>query len=54
MCALAFFYVQPVRVNPQSVIMTRSVFLLYIEQLLVGFFAGIAGYVKKKRTKRRQ
>lgn len=28
-----------------------SVFLLYIEQIFVRFFAGIAGYVKKSKQK---
>ena len=31
--------------------MILSVFLLYVERLFVGFFAGIADYVKKKRKK---
>ena len=39
-------------IKPESVIRIRSVFLLYIERIFVGFFAGIAGYVKKKTTKR--
>ena len=42
----------PRSVYPKSVISIRSGFLLYIEQILVRFLAGIAGYVKKKLTKR--
>ena len=44
----------PRSVYPKSVISIRSRFLLYIERILVRFLAGIADYVKKKRTKRRQ
>ncbi len=40
------------RFKPESVIIIQSVFLLYIERFFVGFFAGIAGYVKKNPTKR--
>lgn len=42
----------PRSVYPKSVINILSGFLLYIEQILVRFLAGIAGYVKKKLTKR--
>ena len=38
--------------KPESVIKIQSVFLLYIEQIFVGYFTGIAGYVKKNPTKR--
>ena len=44
----------PFDVYPKSVIRIRSGFLLYIERIFVRFFAGIAGYVKKKLAKRRQ
>ena len=44
----------PFLVYPKSVIRIRSGFLLYIERIFVRFFAGIAGYVKKKLAKRRQ
>ena len=39
--------------HPESVIRIKSVFLLYIERIFVGFFADIVGHVKKNRTKRR-
>lgn len=42
----------PRSVYPKSVINILSGFLLYIEQILVRFLAGIADYVKKKLTKR--
>ena len=42
----------PRSVYPKSVISILSGFLLYIERILVRFLAGIAGYVKKKLTKR--
>ena len=42
----------PRSVYPKSVISILSRFLLYIERILVRFLAGIAGYVKKKLTKR--
>lgn len=42
----------PRSVYPKSVISILSGFLLYIEQILVRFLAGIADYVKKKLTKR--
>lgn len=42
----------PRSVYPKSVISILSGFLLYIEQILVRFLAGIAGYVKKKLTKK--
>lgn len=42
----------PRSVYPKSVIIILSRFLLYIERILVRFLAGIAGYVKKKLTKR--
>ena len=35
-------------IKPESVIRIQSVFLLYIERIFVGSFAGIADYVKKK------
>lgn len=37
--------------QPESVIGIKSVFLLFIEHISVGFFAGMAGYVKKNTTK---
>lgn len=42
----------PRSVYPKSVISILSGFLLYIERILVRFLAGIAGYVKKKLTKK--
>ena len=39
--------------HPESVIRIQSVFLLYIERIFVGSFAGIADYVKKKYNKKR-
>lgn len=42
----------PRSVYPKSVISILSGFLLYIERILVRYLAGIAGYVKKKLTKR--
>lgn len=42
----------PRSVYPKSVISILSGFLLYFERILVRFLAGIAGYVKKKLTKR--
>lgn len=42
----------PRSVYPKSVISILSGFLLYIERILVRFLTGIAGYVKKKLTKR--
>ncbi len=39
---------------PESVIRIKSVFLLYIEHILVVFLAGRAGHIKKNRTKRGQ
>lgn len=42
----------PRSVYPKSVISIRPRILLYIERILVRFLAGIAGYVKKKLTKR--
>ncbi len=42
----------PRSVYPKSVIRIRSRILLYFERILVRFLAGIAGYVKKKLTKR--
>ena len=47
--SLLYFHFQP-----KSGISIRPGFLLYIERIFVRFFAGIAGYVKKKRTKIRQ
>lgn len=44
----------PRSVYPKSVINILSGFLLYIEQILVRFLAGIADYVKKKLTKKRR
>lgn len=41
------------RFKPESVIRIQSVFLLYIERIFVGSFAGIADYVKKKYNKKR-
>lgn len=40
--------------HPESVIRIKSVFLLYIEHILVVFLAGRAGHIKKNRTKRGQ
>ena len=40
-------------IKPESVIRIQSVFLLYIERIFVGSFAGIADYVKKKYNKKR-
>lgn len=37
-------------VSTQIVISFQSVFLLYFEGILVRFFAGMAGYIKKKWT----
>lgn len=42
----------PRSVYPKSVISILSGFLLYFERILVRFLASIAGYVKKKLTKR--
>lgn len=42
----------PRSVYPKSVISILSGFLLYNERILVRFLASIAGYVKKKLTKR--
>lgn len=42
----------PRSVYPKSVISILSGFLLYIERISIIFLAGIAGYVKKKLTKR--
>lgn len=38
-------------IKPQSAIMIRPEFLLYIERNFIRFYAGIAGYVKKKSAK---
>jgi len=38
-------------IKPESVIRIQSVFLIYIERIFVGFFADMAGYIKKNRTK---
>ena len=40
------------RFKPESIIRIQSVLLLYIERIFVGYFTGIAGYVKKNPTKR--
>jgi len=41
------------RFKPESIIRIKSVFLLYIEQIFVGFFCRHNGLCKKKPTKRR-
>ena len=38
--------------QPESVIRIKSVFLLYVERILVSFFAGMTGYTSKNRIKK--